>query len=93
MMIEKTLLSVLAFIGLLISTYFQLVSRNKIASDAPFIPAWCRMESSACASIVSAKEARLFGIPNFELGSFFYLLMLTATFMELPPTFGQALLS
>jgi uncharacterized membrane protein len=91
-MVEQLFLPSIAFVGLLISMYFRLVSSNKIAPDARFIPSWCRMETGTCTAILSAREARLFGIPNFELGSFFYLIIMTTAFMELPPVISSGVI-
>jgi len=67
---------VLAFVGLVISTYFTSVAFRWLRPDARWIPAFCRMGEKTCASIVFTPRARVFGVPNSVLGQLFYLALL-----------------
>jgi uncharacterized membrane protein len=74
----QALLILLAVIGLLISLYFAGVYYNYLRSDIWWVPVFCRMKQQTCQSIVKTPEARVFGIPNFVLGSIFYTVLIAA---------------
>jgi uncharacterized membrane protein len=67
---------IVSFVGLIISVYFALVYYGIAKSDSRFIPMFCRMDEDSCQSILKVREARVFGIPNFQLGILFYLGMM-----------------
>lgn len=73
-------IGVLSLAGLTISVLFALLSRGALMPNSAILPRVCRMEESSCVSILESKEARLFGIPNFVMGIFFYTLLLLWVF-------------
>ena len=72
------LLSLLAALSFLISTYFTAVSYHWIKPDATWIPSFCRMGERTCSTIVFTPRARVFGIPNSVLGQVFYAAIMAA---------------
>ncbi len=70
-------IAVLSSIGFLIALYFTLVYRRLMPPDATFIPRVCRIESGACASLLSTPDAHLFKVPNFYPGLLFYAAVFT----------------
>ena len=68
--------SLLAAVGIAISTYFTAVAYRWVRPDTRWIPAFCRMGEKTCASIVFTPRARVFGLPNSVLGQAFYLALL-----------------
>ena len=66
------LLLALCVIGLVIASYFTAVAFHWITPDTRWIPAVCRMDAQTCASVVFARQARVFGLPNSLLGQVFY---------------------
>lgn len=73
--------ALLALIGFLISFYFTMVYYRKIPSNYPLVPLFCRMDEQTCQTVLSTPEARVFGIPNFVLGLFYYLLLVFLAFL------------
>jgi uncharacterized membrane protein len=71
--IALTLLSVLGF---LISLYFTLVYYQRIPANYFLVPRVCRMNESTCQTVLSTREARVFGVPNFILGLAYYTLVI-----------------
>jgi len=69
---EQALLILLAAAGFLISLYFTGVYYGYLKSSVWWIPSFCRMDQNSCISILQTPEARIFGVPNFLLGLFFY---------------------
>jgi uncharacterized membrane protein len=61
-----------ATVGVLISSYFTLVSFRLMSPDQPFIPAFCRMTEHSCSAIIDSPQARLLGVPNSLLGTIYY---------------------
>ncbi len=71
-MIERASIGILAFLGLLISGYFAAVEHKLAENPDRFVPTFCRIEPGTCVSILESPQARLFGVPNFDLGMLFY---------------------
>jgi uncharacterized membrane protein len=71
-MLADGLLLFLSLIGFLISLYFTLVYYRRIPANYYLVPRICRMKESACQTVLSTKDARLFGIPNSALGVLYY---------------------
>jgi uncharacterized membrane protein len=69
-------LGFLSVTGLLISLLFTLIAMNVLPSNHHLLPQFCRLEPTACASILSTNYARLLRLPNFVAGIFFYLFIL-----------------
>lgn len=72
------LLLALCVIGFLVASYFTGVAYHWLRPDTRWIPAFCRMGKDACASIIFAPQARIFGVPNSVVGQLFYLAVATA---------------
>ncbi len=72
-MIFRLLLAPLSLAGLLISGYFAAVYHKLVPGVDRFVPKFCRVEPGACATILETRQARLFGVPNFDLGILFYV--------------------
>ena len=70
------MLVLLAAFGFLISLYFTLVNYKLMAPDANFVPSSCQLSEQTCQTILSTREARVLGIPNFLLGLTYYLGMI-----------------
>ncbi len=71
-MVERTLIGILAVPGLLISGYFAAIYHNIIPDAGRYLPRFCRIDSSECASLLATSQARMFGVPNMHLGILFY---------------------
>jgi uncharacterized membrane protein len=52
-----------------------------IRPDARWMPSFCRLDEKTCRSILDRPEARLFRIPNFYVGIFYYALLIPLTFL------------
>jgi len=72
------LISILAVLGFLISSYFTSVAYRWVNPNASWIPSFCRMGEQTCASIVFTPRARVFGLPNSLLGQVFYVALIAA---------------
>ena len=72
-MTGRIFIGLLSCAGLLISGYFAAVYHKLIPDVDRFIPRICRLDPGACATILETREARLFGVPNFDLGILFYI--------------------
>ncbi len=72
------LISILAALSFLISSYFTAVAYRWVNPNAGWIPSFCRMGETTCASIVFTPRARVFGLPNSLLGQVFYLALIAA---------------
>jgi uncharacterized membrane protein len=81
--ILAALLLLLALAGLANAVYFALLYYRVLPPDSRRVPAFCRMEESACASVVFAGCGRLFGVPNSLPGIGFYLLLLSVAAVRL----------
>lgn len=78
-MLIDGLLLLLSLTGFLISLYFTLVYYRRIPANYFLVPRVCRMEESRCQTVLSTRDARVFGVPNFVLGLIYYaLVFLTA---------------
>lgn len=73
-----TAISLLAVLGLVISTYFTAVAYRWVAPDAAWIPSFCRLGERTCATIVDTPRARVFGLPNSVLGQGWYMTLLVS---------------
>lgn len=72
-MIERVFIALLAVAGALIAASFSSVYHKLALPISRAIPRFCRLESKTCQSIVDTPQARLFGIPNSDLGILYYL--------------------
>lgn len=72
-MIERILIALLAVVGALIAASFSSVYHKFALPINRAIPRFCRLESKTCQRIVDTPQARLFGIPNSDLGIVYYL--------------------
>ena len=68
-------------IGTLIASYFTLVYYRLLKPDARFVPRFCRMDGNTCFSILSTREARIFGAPNSLYGVSYYVGILVCSFL------------
>jgi uncharacterized membrane protein len=71
-MLTGGLLLFFSLIGFLISFYFTLVYYQRIPANYYLVPRICRMKESTCQTVLSTRDARVFGIPNSALGVLFY---------------------
>jgi uncharacterized membrane protein len=71
-MLTDGLLLFLSLIGFLISLYFTLVYYQRIPANYYLVPRICRMKESTCQTVLSTRDARVFGIPNSALGVLYY---------------------
>lgn len=67
-----TLIVSCSILGLLISMYFTLVYYRLMKPDAVFVPAFCRLDEATCQYLMSTRNARILGAPNFVLGLLYY---------------------
>ncbi|MEE9225544.1 MAG: vitamin K epoxide reductase family protein [Bacteroidota bacterium] len=67
----------LAAFGFLVSLYFTLVYYKLMVPDAKFVPSICQLSEETCWTILSTREARVLGVPNFLLGLIYYLGLIT----------------
>lgn len=65
-------ITVLSGMGIVLSLFFALIHYNVMPADSRYLPSVCRMESGSCAALLSTRDARLFGIPNFFPGLVYY---------------------
>ncbi len=72
------ILASLAVVGLAIATYFTAVALHWITANARWIPIFCRMDHTTCASVIFTRSARLFGPPNSLLGQIYYVTLIIA---------------
>ena len=80
-MLIDGLLLLLSLIGFLISLYFTLVYYQRIPANYFLVPRVCRMEESNCQTVLSTRDARVFGVPNFLLGLMYYLVIFLAVLL------------
>jgi len=71
-MLADGLFLLLSLIGLPISFYFTLVYYQRIPANYYLVPRVCRMKESTCQTVLSTRDARVFGIPNSALGVLYY---------------------
>jgi len=80
-MIERIVIGLLSTAGFLISAYFALkYHRSSFAIDR-YVPKSCRIEPATCTSVLETSQARLFGIPNFDLGLLYYTSLLVSAIL------------
>src|SRR3972149_2566116 len=78
-MLADGLLLLLSFVGFLISLYFTLVYYQKIPANYYLVPRICRMNETTCQTVLSTRDARMFGFPNSVLGFLFYAIVFFIT--------------
>jgi len=83
-MLQQATLGIFSALGFMISLYFTLVYHKLMPPDAPFIPKLCRMDQSSCQSLLSTRDARVFGVPNFYLGLVFYVVIVVVSIAPSP---------
>ncbi len=59
--------------GLLVSAYFASVYHNIAPRAQRFVPEFCRIEPHTCATLLGTRYARVFKVPNFDLGILYYV--------------------
>jgi len=79
-MLADGLFLLLSLIGSLISVYFALVYYQRIPANYYLVPRICRMKESTCQTVLSTRDARVFGIPNSALGVLYYGIVFLITF-------------
>jgi uncharacterized membrane protein len=72
-MVERVLIGGLSAAGFLISLYFTMADRDKLAIVDRYVPRLCRIGPDTCGTLLETREARFFGIPNFHLGMIWYI--------------------
>lgn len=77
-MLIDGLLLLLSLTGFLISLYFTLVYYQRIPANYFLVPRVCRMSEPNCQTVLSTRDARVFGVPNFVLGLIYYAMILLA---------------
>ena len=77
-MFTGILLVLLSVSGFLISLYFTLVYYRRIPANYFLVPRICRMNESTCQTVLSTRDARALGVPNFLLGLPYYTLVCLA---------------
>jgi uncharacterized membrane protein len=71
-MIERVAIGLLSILGFLISLYFAAMYHTLALRVDRYIPNFCRIEPSTCTTVLETSQARLFGVPNFDLGMLYY---------------------
>jgi uncharacterized membrane protein len=77
-MFERLVIGILSVAGLLISAYFAAIYYKVVPAIDRYVPNFCRVEPATCATVLKAPEARLFGVPNFDLGMLYYTSLLAS---------------
>ena len=72
-MIERLYIGILSIAGMLISLYFAMSARGPTSTLERFMPEFCRIGPERCKRLLETPQARLFGMPNYFLGIFFYI--------------------
>jgi uncharacterized membrane protein len=80
-MIERFAIGMLSIVGLLISAYFAAIYYRVVPTVDRYVPKFCRVEPAACETVLKTPEARLLGVPNFDLGMLYYASLLSSAFM------------
>ena len=73
----NSLLILLSLAGFAIATYFTAIAYRWVNPEASYLPGFCRMGETTCASVVFTPRARLFGLPNSVLGQVYYAALIT----------------
>jgi uncharacterized membrane protein len=71
-MIERIAIGLLSILGFLISLYFAAMYHKLALRVDRYVPNFCRIEPATCATVLETSQARLFGVPNFDLGMLYY---------------------
>ena len=72
MNLPDAVILVCSFFGLLISLYFTLVYYHLLKPDAAVVPFFCRLDEATCQHLMSTRNARILGAPNFVFGLLYY---------------------
>ena len=70
--IERITIGLLSILGFLISLYFAAMYHKFAPTVDRYVPNFCRIEPATCATILETSQARLLGVPNFDLGMLYY---------------------
>jgi uncharacterized membrane protein len=70
-MLADGLLLFFSPVGFFISLYFTLVYYQRIPANYYLVPHICRMNEATCQTVLSTRDARVFGFPNSVLGSLY----------------------
>lgn len=91
-MLTQVLLVVLAILGTYVSLYFTLVYYELLRADVRYIPTFCRPDERACQSVLHHSHARIFGLPNFLLGTGYYLVIIIYAVFQLSGHLGASVI-
>ncbi len=75
-MIQRIIIGLLSLLGFLISLYLAAMYHKFVPSIAHHVPRFCRIEPATCSTVLVTPQARLFGVPNFDLGMLYYTSLL-----------------
>ena len=78
-------------IGFLISLYFILVSKGILSHSNKLIGMVCSKDT--CTRVIDTPYARVFKIPNFELGIVYYAAIFAISFLTLSKSQGYAVIA
>jgi uncharacterized membrane protein len=78
-MLADGLLLFFSLVGFFISLYFTLVYYQRIPANYYLVPRICRMNEATCQTVLSTRDARVFGFPNSVLGSLYYAVVFFIT--------------
>jgi uncharacterized membrane protein len=78
-MISDGLLVFFSLVGSFISLYFTLVYYQRIPANFYLVPRICRMSETTCQTVLSTRDARVFGFPNSLLGFVYYAIVFFIT--------------
>jgi uncharacterized membrane protein len=78
-MISDGLLVFFSLVGSFISLYFTLVYYQRIPANCYLVPRICRMNEATCQTVLSTRDARVFGFPNSLLGFVYYAIVFFIT--------------
>jgi uncharacterized membrane protein len=78
-MLADGLILLLSLVGSLISIYFTLVYYQVIPANYYLVPRMCRMNEATCQTVLSARDAKVFGFPNSALGFLYYTIVFFIT--------------
>ncbi len=68
----------LSVAGFIIALYFTLMTFGRTSLAEAVVPPFCRVEAGTCATLLTTKEARIFGPSNALLGTWYYGLVALA---------------
>ena len=81
-MVERSLIGILATAGFTISAYFAMSVRSSTNVLDRIVPEFCRIGPDRCRTILGTRQAKLFGMPNYLLGIFFYVGLLGSAILD-----------